>query len=680
MKPSLLFFTAILFTGQAFAQCTQLGQNPSTAFPVCGTTTFHQQTVPLCDGPSVYTGCTDGALYANRNPFWYKFTCYESGTLGFVITPLGQNEDYDWQLFDVTNLANPEDVYNDHSTNVTGNWSGGCGPTGTMGTVPSSTVYPYTTIRCSSDVCDNTPRFETMPPLIQGHRYLLLVSHYTADQSGYDLSFGGGTAVITDPLEPHLLSAKAPCDGTEIRVVTNKKMKCNSLAGDGSDWKVRNSAGVLLTAIAASSSQCANGFDLDTLSVFLSAPLAPGTYTILMETGSDGNSLKDDCDREIPNGEQQQFTVYPLYPTPLDSLTKPKCSPQTLELVFRKRIKCSSITASDFNITGPYAVGVTGAIGNCSNDGLTQTITVQLSMPLQVQGNFILHLVPGADGNTIFDECGMETPPSDIPFVIKDTVNADFTYSIVYSCTADVVSFSHNGANTVNSWTWNTSGGTPATSHAQNPVITYTNFEPKTVILQVSNGVCADTATAQLIFDNYIKADFDVSPLVCPESKAIFTNNTIGTITDWKWIMGNGNIYTIKDPPAQTYQPLEAADYTVMPQLIAKNNYGCYDTTSRPVKIVYSCFIAVPSAFTPNGDGLNDYLYPLKAYKSTSMKFSIYNRFGQRVFYSTSWLNKWDGTYRGMPQDPGTYVWTLDYMNLESGRHVVQKGTSILIR
>ena len=96
--------------------------------------------------------------------------------------------------------------------------------------------------------------------------------------------------------------------------------------------------------------------------------------------------------------------------------------------------------------------------------------------------------------------------------------------------------------------------------------------------------------------------------------------------------------------------------------------------------MVYSCFIAVPSAFTPNGDGLNDYLYPLKAYKSTNLTFSIYNRFGQRVFYSTNWLSKWDGRYKGLAQDPGTYVWMLDYDNSESGKHVFQKGTTILIR
>jgi gliding motility-associated-like protein len=95
---------------------------------------------------------------------------------------------------------------------------------------------------------------------------------------------------------------------------------------------------------------------------------------------------------------------------------------------------------------------------------------------------------------------------------------------------------------------------------------------------------------------------------------------------------------------------------------------------------VYSCFIAVPSAFTPNGDGKNDFLYPLKAYKSSSLSFGVYNRFGQRLFYTNDWQRKWDGKYKGLPQVPGTYVWVLEYLNLESNKQVYEKGTTILIR
>lgn len=669
-----LIYFCIGSTSLCWGQCTNLGQNPSTAFPVCGTSTFIQQSVPICSSnPLFVPGCSGAgnANYENKNPFWYKFTCYQTGSLGFVITPLNLNDDYDWQLYDITGL-NPDEAYTNRNIIVTGNWSGSYGTTGA-----SASGVNY--IQCASDPADNKPRFAAMPDIIEGHNYLLLISHYTDSQSGYSLSFGGGSAIITDPLEPHLSSASAPCDGTEIRIRTNKKMKCTSLSSAGSDFKIVASNGNIITPISASAASCTNGFDMDSLSVFLSAPLAPGNYKVFMKKGSDQNTLQDNCDREIPVDEQVEFTVYPLFPTPLDSLTKPKCAPISLELVFKKKIKCSSINPSggDFTITGPYQVTITGAMANCVNGDATK-IYIQLSAPMQVKGNFFLNLQAGPDGNTLIDECGVATPPSQIPFEVSDTVNADFSFSIVYSCTKDIVSYFHPGANDVNFWEWKFD--TLPKVYIQNPVVTYTNFENKETRLIVSNGVCRDTSSATMVFDNYLKADFEVTPVVCPLSKAIFTNKTTGRITEWLWKPGNGRTASVKDLAPQSYSFLEDADYTVMPQLIATNDYGCHDTATKKIEIVYSCFITVPTAFTPNGDGLNDYLYPLKAYKSTQMNFSVYNRWGQRVFYSQSWLNKWDGTYKGVKQDAGTYVWVLDYVNAESGKHVFTKGTTVLIR
>ena len=673
-KVFIIFFCVILFAGKLVAQCNTLGQTPPTAFPVCGLTTFYQQSVPICGTTNLFVpGCSKD-IYTDKNPFWYKFTCYETGTLGFVITPTDLGDDYDWQLYDVTGL-DPNQVFTNRNIIVTGNWSGSSGTTGT-----SSGGVNF--IQCASAANGNAPRFAKMPTLLTGHNYLLLISHFTDSQIGYALSFGGGTAVITDPLEPKLLSAVAPCDGTEIRIKTNKKMKCNSLAADGSDFTVITPTGVIINAVSASSIQCGSGFDLDSLSIFLANPLTPGAYKVKAKTGIDGNTLKDNCDRLIPVGDSVSFTVFPLFPTPMDSLTTPKCAPQTLELVFKKKIKCSSIDAGggDFFITGTYPINIISATANCI-DGKADKIVLKLDMPLQVKGNFLVNLKVGPDGNTLIDECDLQTPlPDDVAFNIKDTVNADFGKTINYTCAVNTVAYTHNGLNEVNLWQWIFEPFQE--SFAQNPVITYTDFRANTTSLIVSNGVCYDTATVQIIFANYLKADFKVSPLVCPEKKAEFRNTSIANsvITEYEWTFGNGIITTVKDPFPQSYLPLVSSDYTALPQLIIKNDFGCFDTIKKPVQIVYSCFIAVPSAFTPNGDGLNDFLYPLKAYKSTNLSFSIYNRLGQRVFYSNSWLNKWDGKYKGSPQDPGTYVWTLDYINSESGTRVVEKGTSILIR
>jgi gliding motility-associated-like protein len=95
---------------------------------------------------------------------------------------------------------------------------------------------------------------------------------------------------------------------------------------------------------------------------------------------------------------------------------------------------------------------------------------------------------------------------------------------------------------------------------------------------------------------------------------------------------------------------------------------------------VQSCYIAVPSGFTPNGDGINDYLYPLNAYKAINLEFRVYNRYGQLVFETKNWMNKWDGTINGKQQPTGTYVWMLNYTDSDSGKKYFLKGTSVLIR
>ena len=107
---------------------------------------------------------------------------------------------------------------------------------------------------------------------------------------------------------------------------------------------------------------------------------------------------------------------------------------------------------------------------------------------------------------------------------------------------------------------------------------------------------------------------------------------------------------------------------------------GCYDTASEQITKLQSCSIAVPNAFTPNGDGKNDYLYPLNGNLTSSLEFQVYNRYGQLVFETRDWSKKWDGTIGGKPQPTGTYVWMLHYTEGASGKSFFLRGTSVLIR
>jgi gliding motility-associated-like protein len=660
-------------TNRILAQtCTTLGQNPSTAFPVCGEDAFSQSNVPACTTHKLkIPACNnDGLSYEDLNPFWYRFTCYQSGTLGFLLTPNNMSADYDWMVYDITG-HDPNDVFTDISLIITGNWSGTTGLTGASasgvnsivcGTTPGTTRYP----------------FSKMPNLVQGHTYLLMVSNFDAGQNGYKLSFGGGTAVITDPSLPKMQQAWAGCGGVTVTLKLGKKMKCKTLSTNGSDFTISPAAATVVSAVGLG---CSGSFDMDTVVLAMSNALPPGNYTLTINNGSDGNTLLDNCDRDIPAGDNVSFTVTPVQPTPMDSITPVACAPNTLELVFRRPITCNSIAAngSDFIVTGPTPVTVTAASGNCVK-GVSTTIKVQLANSIQTAGTYQIQLVRGSDGNTIIDECGQETPPgATLNFNTKDTVNADFNVQLLFGCKKDTVVCSHDGRNGVNQWNWRFDND--GTSTLQNPTFVFPTFGDKKIRLAVTNGVCRDTAEVTVHLDNELKAAFTYPDVLCPEDEALFQDSSIGKIVSWSWDFGNGVTSMLENPPAQKYPSVGNNQFKIYPvSLIVENDLNCFDTVKHQIKVVRSCYITVPNAFTPNGDGRNDYLYPLNAYKAVNLEFNIYNRYGQLIYHTTDWTRQWDGTINGLLQATGVYVWTLRYSDRDTGQKIFRRGTTVLIR
>ncbi len=71
-----------------------------------------------------------------------------------------------------------------------------------------------------------------------------------------------------------------------------------------------------------------------------------------------------------------------------------------------------------------------------------------------------------------------------------------------------------------------------------------------------------------------------------------------------------------------------------------------------------------PTAFTPNGDGANDTFKPLLYFPSTAYHFSIYNRWGQKVFETFDDNIGWNGTYGNQNQPSDVYVWTLEWVEM----------------
>lgn len=891
-----VYLLAWLFLVQtASAQyCSQIGQTPSSAFPICGTQIFKQLSVPICGvtpvpGPVCNTPGDGG--HTDKNPYWYKFTCYQTGTLGFTIRPLVLAEDYDWQIFDITG-RNPNDVYTDGSLYVTMNWSGEFGVTGASSAGTSLTV-------CGGL---QQPLFSKMAVLQQGHEYLLLISHFSDSQSGYELSFDGGTAVITDPTIPHLQQSNYNCGPYSVGVKLSKKIQCKSISADGSEFTI-NAPGVKITGVTGVG--CSNGFDTDSLLVQLDQILPVGTYAVVSKNGTDQNTFLDACGNQLPVGERISFTVIQTLPVNMGNIKTLPCGPDELQLAFDAPIRCASVSpdGKDFVLSGPSAVKITGAAGNCSSDGLTTIISLKLDKRILTAGNYKVTLVKGPDGNTIESECHLQTPaggeadfnippqpfvalgpvtpppcgPNEIqllfdqsircssvaddgsdftisgpspvviskavtvcdvngltktvtlqlngrilkdghyivtlkngkdgntlqsecwqetpagaqqPFTIDpqptpllgstaaavctpvtirigvslpircssiapdgsdftisgpkpvtitkatgicnsnnladtielqlsaaiqnagdyvitlrngtdgntlqsecwqlaainqqtifraaDTVNASFGYSIEQNCRITTFHLQHDGKHQVNQWKWTFDDG--ESFNTQNPVKVFTTLGMKHLQLTVSNGVCSDTKSKDTLIRSEVTALFDVDPgPYCPLDLVLPQNKSLGNIKSWTWDYGNGARTVGANPIRMQYYPTQKEQQYLI-RLIVKNDVNCLDTADHYITAVSSCYIDVPTAFSPNNDGQNDYLYPLNAYKAVDLHFAVYNRVGNLLFETTDWRRKWDGTVNGKSADIGTYVWMLEYTEKVSGKRIFRKGTTVLLR
>jgi gliding motility-associated-like protein len=108
--------------------------------------------------------------------------------------------------------------------------------------------------------------------------------------------------------------------------------------------------------------------------------------------------------------------------------------------------------------------------------------------------------------------------------------------------------------------------------------------------------------------------------------------------------------------------------------LYATSAYGCKQNDDVLVKVVAGIF--VPSAFTPNGDGINDHWHIPFLDPLLDASVSVYNRYGQLVYHVDGDTVDWDGSLNGQPQGSGAYVY---YIKFKS-QYPQIKGTVLIIR
>jgi gliding motility-associated-like protein len=106
--------------------------------------------------------------------------------------------------------------------------------------------------------------------------------------------------------------------------------------------------------------------------------------------------------------------------------------------------------------------------------------------------------------------------------------------------------------------------------------------------------------------------------------------------------------------------PLTTTTFTVT----VMNADSCYASDTVTVYVIPELSAFIPTAFTPNGDGLND-RFEFDVLGATNLEVSVYNRWGQRIYYNANQPNHidnqsgWDGRVNGKLAPFDTYVYTI---------------------
>jgi gliding motility-associated-like protein len=247
-------------------------------------------------------------------------------------------------------------------------------------------------------------------------------------------------------------------------------------------------------------------------------------------------------------------------------------------------------------------------------------------------------------------------------------------------CTGQAITFTATVTNGSNSpvFEWLVNGDSTGDV---NSTFTRSNFSNDDVVtcLIVSDDACG------LAKSNSIPLTVSIPPVIqpgqiftIPRGGSLTLDPVIsGTVNTWAWSPGAWlSDSTIQDPVAD---PPATITYTLM----VEANGGCGDTATVLVDVFTP--LALPNAFTPNGDGRNDRFYVLGGpVNSVVETFGVFNRWGQAVFRVHDAAPGdasagWDGRVNGSFVPPGTYVYVV-VMRFATGARQTYKGTVEVIR
>jgi gliding motility-associated-like protein len=182
---------------------------------------------------------------------------------------------------------------------------------------------------------------------------------------------------------------------------------------------------------------------------------------------------------------------------------------------------------------------------------------------------------------------------------------------------------------------------------------------------------------ADSTFTDYIEAfqtpvsSFTANPNVTSvlNGNVRFTDASFANVSSWTWDFGDAE----SAPNRFDQNPLHLYEDsgTFVITLLVENIHGCADISSQEIRINPDFTFYIANSFTPNFDGVNDdFRGEGEGFFLNSYEFNIYNRWGDNIYNTANWDNKWDGKFLGSPVEKGVYVYRVELIDFQFFEHV----------
>jgi gliding motility-associated-like protein len=368
--------------------------------------------------------------------------------------------------------------------------------------------------------------------------------------------------------------------------------------------------------------------------------LQPGTFTVRLTVTSD---------KGCPNDSAFDVTVYP---EPANvGFTEPNAQQCFGNNLFNFINKSTVLTG-----TMQYAWNL--------GDGATSSLR-DVSHSYTVPGEYTVKMVVVTDKGC--------TDSTSQPYKVLKYAIADFNAApVCINTRLPLFNRTINISPSILTYLWEFGNG--ATSTVQNPVYSYPAAGTYPLKLTVSNVQCPQTKSVKQV---NLVVDAPVPGITNPEVTAVMNfpeklkARQIGSTA--LWIPGLNLDFVNSYTPS--FKGLASQLYYVQ----LKTNTGCLTVDTQFVKIKKKIQIYVPTVFTPDGNGKNDYLFPvLMGYKKLNY-FRVYDRWGKILFQSQTEKPGWDGRIKDNQQETKTVVWMVEAVDVDGVTHREQ-GTTIILR